>query len=109
APKPRPGITYLVDITSILLGGDGFEEPSIRGLKLVAEMSQGPKNVPARFDSNLPSWGNAYKQNLELSVGGFLSSFGENCTDEEPQGEFKARVWIRQFIQGRWRWICLGD
>jgi hypothetical protein len=28
------------------------------------------KNVRARFDSNLPSRGNAYKQISELSVGG---------------------------------------
>jgi hypothetical protein len=69
------------------------------GLKLVAEMSQGPKNVPARFDSNLPSWGNAYKQNLELSVGGFLSSFGENCTTRSRKANSKREFGLGNFFR----------
>src|SRR5665811_60389 len=35
------------------------------------------KNDPARFDSNLPSCGNAYKQNLELSIGDFSPIWSE--------------------------------
>ena len=42
----------------------------------VAEMSQEAKNVRARFDSNLPSRRNRYKQISELSAGGFLSRYG---------------------------------
>jgi hypothetical protein len=73
---PMPGNPAAgVVLFKILMKLSFYQSLPFRGAPVLAQASwrkchKKAKNVRARFDSNLPSCGNAYKQISELSVGG---------------------------------------
>src|SRR5680860_745386 len=100
-PPPRPRMSSSNDLTTqrfLTLWRSGSGGP--RGTQSSwRKCHKKAKNDPARFDSNLPSGGNAYNRNLELSVGDFCPvSIRFRRYGAERQNS-KREFWIRQFIR----------